>query len=122
MEKTRKKETGIIMNEKQTPKPRNRKHRANLQRVFEYLEKAGPSTSMKITECVRTKAGTKPRMFPTTNQLSTLLRRDERFLCVNARQQTMKGHSTITGGLVGVHENQIDKVEHNTSGGSRDWR
>ena len=122
MEKARKKETGIIMIEKQTPTPRNKKHRANLQRVFQYLEREGPATSMKITECVRTKGGKKPRMFPTTNQLSNLLRRDERFMCINQRQQTLRGHSTITWGLVNIHENQIDKVEHNTSGGSRDWR
>lgn len=104
------------------PKPRNRKHQANIQRVYDYLEKNGPATSMRIAEGVRTKAGTKPRMFPTTNQLSNLLRRDERFMHINARQQTMRGHTTITWGLVMVHENLIDKPEYDTHGGSRDWR
>jgi hypothetical protein len=120
VETARKKETGIIMNEK--PKPRNRKHRVNIQRVYDYLVKNGPSTAMKITEGVRTKGGTRPRLFPTTNQLSNLLRRDERFMHINDRQQSLRGHSTITWGLVEKHQDLIDKPEYNTNGGSRDWR
>ena len=120
VEKRRTEKKGIIMNDK--PKPRNRNHRVNIQRVYDYLEQNGPSTAMKITEGVRTKAGTRPRLFPTTNQLSNLLRRDERFMHINDRQQTLKGHSTITWGLVELHQDLIDKPEYNTNGGSRDWR
>lgn len=122
MEKRRKKKKGTTMIESERPKPRNRKHRANIQRVYDYLEKNGPATSMKITEGVQTKNGKRPRLFPTTNQLSNLLRRDERFMCINEKQQTMKGHSTITWGLVEFHQDLVDKLEYNTHGGGRDWR